>query len=49
MMPSGNLSLSYPVPFPVGTLKTVREGRGRRPEVLALSELIHLCEGKKVF
>lgn len=32
-----------------GILKTVREGRGRRPEVLALAELINLCEGKQVF
>ncbi len=32
-----------------GILKTVREGRGRRPEVLILAELVNLCEGKKVF
>ena len=32
-----------------GILKTVHEGRGSRPEVLALAELINLCEGKKVF
>lgn len=31
-----------------GILKTVREGRGRRAEVLALTELINLCEGKRV-
>ena len=32
-----------------GILHTVREGAGRRPQVLALAELINLCEGKKVF
>jgi len=32
-----------------GILHTVREGAGRRAQVLALSELINLCEGKKVF
>jgi Fic family protein len=32
-----------------GMLKLVREGAGRRPQVLALAELINLCEGKKVF
>lgn len=32
-----------------GVLHTVREGAGRRPHVLALAELINLCEGKKVF
>ena len=32
-----------------GVLKTVREGRGRRAEVLVLPELLNLCEGKKVF
>ncbi|MCP5518639.1 MAG: Fic family protein [Verrucomicrobiales bacterium] len=31
-----------------GILQTVREGAGRRPHVLALAELINLCEGKKV-
>jgi len=30
-------------------LHTVREGAGRRPQVLALAELINLCEGKQVF
>ena len=29
-------------------LHTVREGAGSRPQVLALAELINLCEGKKV-
>ncbi len=29
-------------------LKTVREGRGSRPHILALSQLINLCEGRKV-
>ncbi len=32
-----------------GILKTVRPGSGRRAEVLALAELINLCEGRKVF
>ena len=32
-----------------GILHTVREGAGRRPHVLALAELINLCEGRKVF
>ncbi len=31
-----------------GILKVVREGSGRRAQVLALAELINLCEGKKV-
>ena len=30
-------------------LTLVREGSGRRPQILALSELVNLCEGKKVF
>lgn len=29
-------------------LHTVREGAGRRPHVLALAELINLCEGKQI-
>ena len=29
-------------------LQIVREGRGRRPQILAFSELINLCEGKTV-
>lgn len=29
-------------------LKIVQEGSGRRPQVLALADLINLCEGKKV-
>lgn len=32
-----------------GMLKLVRQGSGRRPQVLALAELINLCEGKKIF
>lgn len=32
-----------------GILKVVREGRGRRAQVLAFAELINLCEGKEVF
>lgn len=31
-----------------GILRVVREGSGRRPQVLALAELVNLCEGKKV-
>lgn len=31
-----------------GILKVVREGSGRRPQMLALTELINLCEGRKV-
>lgn len=31
-----------------GILKTVREGRGRRGQILALPELVNLCEGKEV-
>lgn len=31
-----------------GVLQTLREGAGRRPHVLALVELINLCEGRKV-
>jgi hypothetical protein len=30
-------------------LTVVREGSGRRPQILALGELVNLCEGKKVF
>lgn len=30
-------------------LHTVREGAGSRPHVLALAELINLCEGRKIF
>lgn len=32
-----------------GILKVMQEGRGSRAQVLALAELINLCEGKKVF
>jgi len=32
-----------------GSLKIVRAGSGRRPQVFALPELINLCEGRKVF
>jgi hypothetical protein len=31
-----------------GILKTVSAGSGRRAQVLALTELINLCEGKRV-
>ncbi|MGC2517748.1 MAG: hypothetical protein WA373_01385 [Burkholderiales bacterium] len=31
-----------------GILKQLREARGRRAQVLALSELVNLCEGKRV-
>ena len=31
-----------------GILKQLREARGRRAQVLALAELVNLCEGKKV-
>jgi Fic family protein len=31
-----------------GVLKVIREGAGRRAQVLALAELINLCEGKSV-
>jgi Fic family protein len=31
-----------------GILKVVREGSGRRAQVLTLAELVNLCEGKKV-
>jgi Fic family protein len=31
-----------------GILKTIRESSGRRPQVLALSELVNLCEGREV-
>jgi hypothetical protein len=30
-----------------GILKVVREGGGRRGQVLALTELVNLCEGKE--
>lgn len=32
-----------------GILKIVREGSGSRPQILALAELINLCEGRKVY
>ena len=31
-----------------GMLKQLHEARGRRAQVLALAELVNLCEGKKV-
>jgi Fic family protein len=31
-----------------GIVKVVRDGSGRRPQILALPELINLCEGRKV-
>ena len=30
-----------------GVLKVLRKGSGRRPQVLALAELINLCEGRQ--
>jgi Fic family protein len=32
-----------------GILKTLREGRGRRAQILAFPELLNLCEGRKAF
>ena len=32
-----------------GILKVVREGRGRRAQVLVFAELVNLCEGHEVF
>ena len=32
-----------------GILEVIREAKGSRPQLLALAELINLCEGKKVF
>lgn len=29
-------------------LKIIRESSGRRPQTLALAELVNLCKGKKV-
>ncbi|HRS90246.1 MAG TPA: Fic/DOC family N-terminal domain-containing protein [Smithellaceae bacterium] len=31
-----------------GIIKVVREGSGRRPQILALTKLINICEGKNV-
>jgi hypothetical protein len=31
-----------------GILEVVREGGGRRPQVLVLAELVNLCEGREV-
>ncbi len=31
-----------------GILKSIREAAGPKPQVLALAELVNLCEGKKV-
>ena len=31
-----------------GVLKVIREGSGRRAQILALAELINLCEGKEI-
>lgn len=31
-----------------GIIRVVRQGSGRRPQILALPELINLCEGRKV-
>ncbi len=32
-----------------GILKVVREGRGRRPQILALAELMNICEGEPLY
>jgi len=32
-----------------GILDLIREGSGRRPQILALGELINICEGKDIF
>lgn len=32
-----------------GILKVVREGKGRTAQILALAELINVCEGKEIF
>ena len=46
------VSTFVPKPLPrlteAGILKQLREVRGRRAQVLALAELVNLCEGKKV-
>ena len=31
-----------------GIVTVLREGRGSRPQILALAELINICEGKKL-
>jgi hypothetical protein len=31
-----------------GILKVVREGSGRRPQILALTELVNICEGAEI-
>jgi len=31
-----------------GLITVLREGRGRRPQILALAELINICEGRKL-
>jgi len=31
-----------------GILKVVREGSGRRPQILALAELVNACEDSEV-
>jgi len=31
-----------------GIIMVLREGRGRRPQILALAELLNICEGKKL-
>ena len=32
-----------------GILTVIREARGRRGQILALGELVNLCEGRKVY
>ena len=31
-----------------GIIMVLREGRGRRSQILALAELLNICEGKKL-
>jgi hypothetical protein len=32
-----------------GIVTVLREGKGRRSQILALAELINICEGEKLF
>lgn len=31
-----------------GIIKVIRDGSGRRPQILALAELMNICEGRNV-
>ena len=31
-----------------GIIKVIREGSGRRPQILTLAELMNICEGRDV-